>query len=413
MSGESTTTTHAGLLKPIIEQGLFKVLPEDAIIQKLAPFKSGDKVGSGYEFLVELQRPHTHLWGGQSPSVASAVTAFQNGSSSRAVAIPAEYVGLNRIELATLSRSKSSGQAVQPGYLHFAETTRDSSRFALEVTSLHGGRMIAEVASLNSQVITVDRYAPAIIANLIGAKIDVYQSDGTTARQTGLVVTAVDPEASATTATITVTGTTTGIVDGDLVFFAGTLGGTSPGSQFGLFQQAAQTTGNLFSIAKTSPAWRSGSYAAGGGLTTAKVMEIAAKSTNRGNKGGRSYLFINPIRWASLSGLIAAQRSYDQSFSKSESINGVKAITIQCGNIEVSVVGHPYVFTTEGLLVGAEGFMRIGSADLMVGHPSSNNLDAAIYEVPATNAVELKTFADFQVVSKAQAHMILVTGITA
>jgi hypothetical protein len=254
--------------------------------------------------------------------------------------------------------------------------------------------------------------APALIANLVGAVLDVYQSDGTTLRQGDLVVTAVDPEASATTATITVTGTTTNIADGDLVFFDGTLGGTSPGTQFGIFAQAGASSGNMFSIPKTSSAWRSGSYAAGGALTTAKIMEIAAKSVNRGNPGGKMYLMVNPLRFASLAGLIAAQRSYDQSFAEKESINGVEAITIRVGSIRTSVVGHPYVFLSEGLSVPADGFVRIGSSDLRVGNPSVS-AEESVWHVPGTNTCEMTMFADFQTVVKPQAHMVLVTGITA
>ncbi len=412
MSGEQTVTSYAGLLKPVIEQGYHKVLPESAILQRLASFESASKTGNSYEFLVNLQRPATHKFGGSAPAALSALTAFSPGVSSRASAQGSEYMLFDRIEYSLLSRSASDAQAVQNGFKHFIEIQRDAARYALEVVSLHGGRMIAEVASLSSQVITVDRFAPAIIANLVGCTIDTYQSDGTTSRQADLVVTAVDPEASATTATITVTGTTTNIADGDLVFFDGTLGGSSPGSQFGLFQQAAASSGTMFGIAKTSPAWRAGSYAAGGALTTTKVMEIAAKSVNRGNPGGKGYLLINPNRFASLAGLIAAQRSYDQSFAERESINGVEAITIRCGSIRTAVTGHPYVFQSEGLFCPADELVRIGSSDLRVGNPSVT-AEEAVWHVPGTNTCEMTMFADFQTLSKRQAHMILVTGVTA
>lgn len=412
MAGEQTVTSYAGLLKPVIEKGYHKLLPESAVIQRLAPFESANKTGNSYEFLVNLQRPATHKFGGSAPAALSAISTFAGGVSSRASAQGSEYMLFDRIEYSLLSRSASDAQAVQNGFKHFIEIQRDAARFALEATSLHGGRMLAEVASLSSQIITVDRFAPALIANLVGCTIDVYQSDGTTLRAGDLVVTAVDPEASATTATITVTGTTTGIVDGDLVFFDGTLGGASPGTQFGLFAQAAATSGNMFAIAKTSPAWRSGSYAAGGALTTAKIMEIAAKSVNRGNPGGKAYLMVNPLRFASLGGLIAAQRSYDQSFAENESINGVEAITIRSGTARVSVMGHPYCFLSEGLLVPRDELVRIGSSDLRVGNPAVDQ-EESVWHVPGTNTCEMTMFADFQTVSKRQAHMILVTGITA
>ncbi len=412
MSGEHTITNYAALLRPVIEAGYHKALPDSAIIQRLAKFKSSSKTGSGYEFLVNLQRPATHRFGGTTPSVLSAISSFSNGVSQRAVAQGAEYMLFDRVEYSLISRSGSSEQAVQEGFQHFVEQQRDAARFALEATCLHGARMLAEVSALNSQVITVDRFAPALIANLVGCTIDVYQSDGTTLRQGDLVVTAVDPEASSTTATITVTGTTTNIADGDLVFFDGTLGGSSPGSQFGLFAQAAATTGTMFSLAKTSPAWRSGSYAAGGALSTAKIMAISAKSQNRGNQGGKGYFLVNPDRFASFAGVIAAQRSYDQSYSESESINGVEAITVKCGPIKTSVVGHPYVFLSEGLFVPAEELERIGSSDLRVGNPSVSEQEDMMWHVPGTNTGEMTMFADFQVVSKRQAHMILATGIT-
>lgn len=412
MAGELTTSNYAALLKPVIEKGYHKVLPSSAVIQRLAEFESASKTGNSYEFLVNLQRPATHKFGGSTPAALSAITTFIPGVSTRASAQGSEYMLFDRIEYSLLSRSASDSQAVQNGFKHFLEIQRDAARFALEATSLHGARMLAEVSALNSQVITVDRFAPGLIANLVGCVIDVYQSDGTTLRQGDLVVTAVDPEASATTATITVTGTTTGIADGDLVFFDGTLGGATPGSQIGLFQQAAQTTSTLFGLAKTSPAWRSGSYAAGGALTTPKIMEVAAKSVNRGNPGGKGYLMVNPLRFASLAGLISAQRSYDQSFAESESINGVEAITVRCGSIRTSVVGHPYVFLSEGLFVPADELVRIGSSDLRVGNPSVSQ-EESVWHVPGTNTCEMTMFADFQVVSKRQPHMVLATGITA
>lgn len=425
MAGEYSTSTYNDLLRQIVADGVLEAKPFAALCQKIFSVDTKHKLGQTFEQLIRLQEPAGFNFGGTDPTFNASLTA-KAGVSDRAVLKACEFVLSEVIPYALLQRGGSTKQAVQESLEHFVSGVTSSAKTVLEVSSLHGQRGLAEVASAvadgaDAATITVDRYSPALISWLEGKKVDILTSAKTAltdASATGLLVDAVNPEASATTATIHVAGTGIGtnvaaIADGDWIFLSGVLsGGAVTTEQQGLMLQVERTTGTDFGINRaTYVGFRGQTYAASAALSETVVMNAVARAQNRGFAAGKMVFLASPTKWAAFNASLSGKRSFDSSYNKKAQL-GHGGIMVTNGSVEVECYAHPFMFTTEALLVPAEAISYKTSLDKNLISLLPPGREMELVNVPRSNGAELQAYADCQIFDESPNHSVVVTSIS-
>ena len=247
----------------------------------------------------------------------------------------AQIVGQASLNYDAAARSVASEAAfMDAGHLVIQNLMTSHSK-KLEASLLYGRKGLATVSSLSTQdiIFTAASWADGLMMNLIGCIVDVYQSDNSTLRRGDLTVTAIDPA----NYTITVTGTTTGITSGDLLYFDGANGKECHG-----LDSIMTNTGSLFGISASSyPAWKAQSYSAGSAaLTMAKVLSAASLNA-RGGLSEESVLLVHPSSWQNLNSDQAALVQQNPNDSKAK--NGFGEITFRGVSGNIRVISHPCV----------------------------------------------------------------------
>lgn len=128
---------------------------------------------------------------------------------------------------------------------------------------------------------------------MVGAYVDVYEANGSTLVAADVEVTAVN--VSLNRITLSKSGSTAAIEATDVILPRG----SRTLSCYGV-QPILENAGTLFEIsAATYPQWKALSYAAGGAMTRAKILNLAARLQQNGlKKGGK--MFVNANTFADL-----------------------------------------------------------------------------------------------------------------
>jgi hypothetical protein len=272
----------------------------------------------------------------------------------------------------------------------------------LEASLLYGSVGIATVASLSSQVITLTAasFADGLFIGAEGMVIDVYEADKTTVRQAGLVISAVNPASY----TLTVVGTTTGIVSTDVVFVAG----ANAKECYGL-DAIISNTGSMFGIdASAYSLWKGSAYACGGAaITMAKVLSGAALAIARGGLARDAVLLVHPSSWNNLNADQAGLRQYTD--EKSSAVNGFEKITYRGPNGKIDVVSHPMVKRGEAFLVDPKTLKRVGSQDISSQTPGKS--EEIFLHSQTLSAYILRTYSNQAILCEKPAQCVKFTGI--
>lgn len=150
----------------------------------------------------------------------------------------------------------------------------------------------------NGPTITITRatWAPGVWNQIRGHKVDIYQSDGATLRESGVTVTSAATSGTQNRLVLTKSGSAVTVAAGDLIV----LNGQKAKSCYGL-QAILENTGSLFNIsASTYGMWQSCSFSAGSAtLTRAKIGQFASRIFPNGLKNGGN-LFVSGPTFADL-----------------------------------------------------------------------------------------------------------------
>lgn len=211
----------------------------------------------------------------------------------------------------------------------------------LEASLLYGTSSIGTVSSLSSQdiILTAASFADGLWMGKEGAVIDVY--NGSSVRQAALVVSVVNPS----TYTITVTGTTTGIVANDKVYLKGAYGKECYG-----LDSIITNSGSMFGIdASAYSLWAGNSYSASSApLTMAKTLSAASMAVAKGGLNGDAVCLVHPSSWNNLNSNESALRTYQNNEGKAS--NGFDAIEYRYAGGKIKMISHPMVKRGEAFL---------------------------------------------------------------
>lgn len=401
MAEINTAATLDGLYKKVYgEKGPIQALPEFSILQELVPFSKAKRIGKNYNVPIVVADEHGFSYGSADETITlnDAIAA----TLEEITVDGAQIVGQASLNYDAASRSVASEAAfMEAGHLVIQNLMMSHSK-KLEASLLYGRRGLATVASLNSQNITFTAasWADGLMMGLINCVVDVYQSDNSTLRRGDLVVTAVDPS----TYTITVTGTTTGIASGDLLYF----NGANSKECFGL-DYIITNTGSLFGVnAASYPAWKSQSYSAGSApLTMSKVLSAAAVANARGGLSEEAVLLVHPSSWNNLNADQAALVLQNPNDSKAK--NGFDEIVYRGVSGKIRVISHPCVKRGDAFLFSPKNLKRVGSQD--IDNQTPGRQGEIFFHSATKSAYVIRSYSNQAIFAEKPAQMVKITNI--
>lgn len=401
MAQINTAATLDGLYKAVYgEEGPIQLLPDMAILQSMVKFNPAQRTGKSYDVPVVVSTAQGFSYGlaDETITLKTEVAATLKNVSVKG----AQIVGQASLNYDAASRSIGSKQAFMDSAHLVVKDLFESHGRKLEASLLYGSVGIGTVASLSSQdiVLTAASFADGLFIGAEGMTIDVFQSDKTSLRQGDLVISAVNPA----TYTLTVVGTTTGIVSTDVVFVDGSNGKECYG-----LDAIATNTGSMFGVdAAAYSLWKSSSYACGSAaLTMAKVLSGAALAIARGGLARDAVLLCHPSSWNNLNADQAGLRQYGD--EKSGAVNGFEKITYRGPNGKIEVVAHPMVKRGEAFLFDPKTLKRVGSQDISSQTPGKS--DEIFLHSQTLSAYILRTYSNQAIVCEKPAQIVKFTGI--
>lgn len=239
-------------------------------------------------------------------------------------------------------------------------TTTAASNIGVVSTPITGG---ANLGTGSGQIVSITSasLAPGLWNNMIGALVDVYQSDATTLRASGVGVTAFNTSVGSTLATVQLfkTSSSAVVAANDIIVPAGWLSKTCVG-----VEAILTNTGTLFGInAATYPMWKAATFsAASGSLNRAKVLGMMAKLFPNGlDQGGR--LFVSAPTFADLAEEADALQRFTGNTDEVKR-QGANALEYKSPAGPLSVVLHKYMKQGQAFFFPRGNGKRVGSTDI-------------------------------------------------
>lgn len=412
MSVNNDPTSMVGDFKILYkDSGLINAIPSWMIVQDRWKFEEAEAgLGQFYVFGVVLQKEQGFTYA-PSSGVNSGVQTLN--------AAVAGYIGQAQVEgFAIYLRSRLSydaaAKASRAGKKAFAQAygavlknMKESHQYRLELSLLYGRDGLGTVSTNTSGalVITDATWATGIWASgMKGAVLEAFTTVAASATQHNgdLTISAI----AVSTKTVTVTGTSSAVATGDILYFKGARTTTGYNECSGLYR-ILTNTGSLFNIdAGSYELWKSQSYAVGGNLSLTAIMNAASIGMSFGLE--KAVLLVAPEKFAQLATDEAALRRYVQDTSNAK--RGVKGITFMLGSVDVEILPHPLVQQGSPLMLPEDAIHRVGAVDVTFSLPGSS--DAMTVHVTDSTAIEIRSMSDQGIYLDTPAQAVLLTGVT-
>lgn len=412
MAVANTPETMVGDFKNLYkDSGLINAIPSWMIVQDRFPFEEAEAgLGQFYVFGVVLQKEQGFTYA-PSSGVNSGVQTLN--------AAVAGYIGQAQVEgFAIYLRSRLSydaaAKASRAGKKAFAQAygavlknMKESHQYRLELSLLYGrdGLGVVDVNNVGVLTITAASWATgiwasgmkgAILEAFTGVAASVTQHDG------DLTISAI----SVANKTVTVTGTSSAVVQNDVLYFKGARTATVYKECAGLYRILTNAT-TLFNIdAAAYELWAAQSYAVNGNLSLTAIMNGAALGMSFGLE--KAVLLCAPEKFAQLASDEAALRRYVQDTNKTN--RGVKGISFIMGSVDVEILPHPLVKQGHAMMIAEESIHRVGATDVTMSLPGSS--EAMEVHVTDSTALEIRSMSDQGIYSETPAQCVLLSGIS-
>lgn len=411
-----TASTLNGLFKEVYAKELVNLIPDGVKLLTKIPFSKRDaSLGSFYHQPVILGHEHgvTFAGGGEDAFDLNAAIA---GQIKDAQVQGTQLVLRSVLGLAAASRSMNGGAAafMQATKFLVGNMLRSVTK-KLEIEMLYGqvgyATLDATVAvtPIAGTVVEIPKseWAPGIWAGSENMPLEIYDAAGVvlkTAPNTKVV------SVNFATKEITLnTGLVVATAPGDILWHGG-----AKDKEFAGIHKILTNTGTLFGInALSYSLFRGNEYDAGNGgpaqaLSYTKVQEAIAKAVEKGLDND-VIVVVNPKVWADLLTDMAAQRSFDQSYSSSMQEAGSKEIRFHGQNGMIEIV--PSIYCKQGFayVISPEDYMRIGSTDVTFSRPGKDG--EFFRDLDNAAGYELRCYTDQALFSSAPAKGCLIYNI--
>jgi len=236
-----------------------------------------------------------------------------------------------------------------------------------------------------------------------GMRVDVYQADGTTVRETEVIVRS-RPSTTQTRLTLYKASSAATVAANDrIVPF-----GWRTKSAFGL-EAIYNNTGTIFGIDASSVApWRCMTFSAGGAMSRAKIMAMAAAVSINGVKNGGK-LFVCAPTFADMAEEANALQRYTGNTDKVKR-QGASQLIYETAAGQVEVVVYQYAKQGQAFFISGDNFRRVGSTDLTM-RPIGGGAEAFFQHMPSNAGASLRIFSNQAPVFEMPYRNFLITGI--
>lgn len=392
--------------------GLVDAIPTWAILQDRYKFEEAESLGQYYIFGVVLQKEHGATYAPSSG--ASSGPQILNASIAGFVAqVQVEgysiYMRSRLAYDAAAKASRAGKKAFAQAYGAVLKNLKESHQYRLELSLLYGQNGLGTVSTNTSGalVLTSATWATGIwAAGLKDAILEAFTTIAASATQhnADLTVSAID----VSTKTVTVTGTSSAVVAGDILYFKGSRTTTGWNECPGI-DKILTNTGTLFNVSATSyDAWKAQTYSVSGNLSMTAILQGAALGMNYGLEKG--VLFCAPEKFAQLGIDEAALRRYINDADAKRTQRGVKGVEFMLGPVQIEVMAHPFLKQGQAMLLPDDHVHRVGATDITMGMPGSD--EPMEVHVTDTTALEIRSMSDQGVYLERPAHAVNFTGIT-
>lgn len=425
----TNTSDLDGLFKEVYAKDVNRLVPESDLLAKLCPFvPDAEQEGKSYNMPVLL----THEHGATYNSDGSAFTLLgdASGITKNASVNGTEFVLQITLSYGAMQKALKSGggkgdrkRAFHNATVYQVKNATESASKKRELELLYGagttpgtdatglltnwGEVATETdegaSGTGSVTLTAASWATGIWAGAENAKIGFFDSDGTERTTSGdTTVVSVDPSSYE----IQLAGTEAqldAIVTGDYIFPEGarTL------QMEGAFK-VAQNTGSLHGIsAATYNLWKGSSFAVGGSLTFAKIMQGLNRPASLGCQKDMCVL-VGTDSWQDINEDQAALRRYAgaNNLEVKQGSKGIEFFGVT-GSVEIK----PYIYMKRGAALALPKGVckRVGATDITFEMPNSQG---KIFTELATKAgSEFRCYYNQSFFCPNPAWMVAYTGI--
>jgi hypothetical protein len=251
--------------------------------------------------------------------------------------------------------------------------------------------------------LTAATWGPGIWNNMINALVDIYQSDGTTLRESNVIVQAVT-SSTQTRLQLFKTASVAVVAANDIILPAGARTRSCIG-----VQPILENAATMFGISgATYPMWRALTYSVGGAMSRAKLLQGMARIyTNGLTKGGK--LFVNGMTFAELAEEADALQRYTANTDEVKR-QGVENLEYKSPVGTVNVALHRYMKQGIAMFIARDVLKRVGSTDLTFSLPGTNQW---FYQELSNNAgSEIRVFSNQAPIIEIPYYCMIFTGIS-
>lgn len=236
-----------------------------------------------------------------------------------------------------------------------------------------------------------------------GMKVDIYQADGTTLRETNVNVDA-RPSTTQTRLQLTKAASAATVAANDRIVPLG----WRTKSCFGL-EAIYNNTSTIFNInAATVAPWRCMTFSAGGAMSRAKIMAMAAAVSINGVKNGGK-LFVCAPTFADMAEEANALQRYTANTDKVKR-QGASQLIYETAAGQIEVVVYQYAKQGQAFFISGDNFRRVGSTDLTM-RPIGGGAEAFFQHMPLNAGASLRIFSNQAPVFEMPYRNFLITGI--
>lgn len=418
----SSLTSWAGVAKK--RYGKFSnPLPSENTIAQFMPFVRKDmQGGESYNFPVKLSHEH-----GFTPNVdnsAFALNAARDSITKNATLTGATIMLRGTLPYDTTSALMHGAENGGPGGSSFFEPVDAkveglmvSGEMYREVQLMYGAGTAAAAAAnigvINANVsaadldpgtivnLTAASWAPGLWNNLQNALVDIYQSDGSTLRESSVVVDAIVEATNRLS--ISKASSTAVPAAGDVIV----LRDARTKSCYGL-QAILENSGSLFGIsAATYPQWKAVSKNIGGVLTRAAILGLAARLYANGVRDGGK-LFVAGCQFSDLDEEASELVRFKEGVVSKDQGSQNLLYRSPAGIIEVAV--HSYMKNGIAMFFSTDNGRRVGNTDLTFNLPGTNKWFYT--ELPDNAGGQFRIYSNQAPVLERPYHCALLSGIT-
>jgi hypothetical protein len=283
-----------------------------------------------------------------------------------------------------------------------------TSTAAASLGTIHLSHSGANLGAGQVVSITRETWRPGLWPNMANAKVDVYQSDGTTLRDSGVTVTLNALTETSNRITLTKAASVAVVAGGDILLVRGAI----DKSCYGL-EAIAANAGSLFGIdAAAVPQWKVQTFPVSGSLDRDQILGAMAKLSPHGLKGGGK-LYVSD---RTLIDLISETMDLQTFTSSNGTIAGTKelggeGVKFKTPIGDVEVVVHPYFMQSFAFFMPNKPdvrAVRVGATDLTF---SNGKKEFNVIDLPSNAGMRIRLYGHQGILLQSPWHHMRFTGI--